>query len=86
MKDVTGCLRTNEAAAYVGLSPHTLCNYRTQDRKAMAIGQETRGPRFLLICGGNVCVYRVADLDAWLRASAKAGAKSMRAPGKRVPA
>lgn len=84
MKHITGCLRTKEAAEYLGLSPQTLCNYRTLDRKAVALGEPMRGPRFLMICGGNVCVYRKHDLDAWLDTAAKATAKRFASNGAGV--
>ena len=86
MKDATGCLRTTEAAAYLGLAPQTLCNYRARDRKLVANGEPPLGPRFLLICNGNVCVYRVADLDAWLEASSRTATRGQRFAGKNAGA
>ena len=54
-------LRTPQAAEYVGLSPHTLENLRS----------DGTGPRFFKI--GRVVVYDVADLDSWLEAQRRVG-------------
>ena len=54
-------LRTPQAAEYVGLSPHTLENLRS----------DGAGPQFFKI--GRVVVYDVADLDSWLDAQRRSG-------------
>lgn len=60
-------LRTKDAAEYLGCAPQTLENLRTADKKAMLMGEPTRGPRFVVL-GRGLTVYRLADLDAWLDA------------------
>lgn len=51
-------MNTRQAAAYVGLSPRTLTDYRT----------DSGGPRFHRL-GGRV-LYRPENLDAWIDARA----------------
>lgn len=53
----------SEAADYLGLSPRTLEKWRTQGR----------GPRYSR--PGRRVVYRVADLDAYLEATAVGGGR-----------
>lgn len=48
------CLRTSEAAAYIGLSKSTLEKLRVTGG----------GPEYSAL--GRVIVYRVEDLDAWV--------------------
>lgn len=50
---------TPPAAAYLGVSPHTMENWRY-------LGQ---GPRYFRI--GSLIKYDVADLDAWLDEQAR---------------
>jgi excisionase family DNA binding protein len=54
-------LSTAEAAAYLGLSPGTLENMRT----------EGRGPRYFRLV--RQCRYCRDDLEAWMRAHAQGG-------------
>jgi predicted DNA-binding transcriptional regulator AlpA len=49
-------LSEREAAKYVGLSVHTLRNYRT--------GEDGRAPRWYR--NGKKILYDIADLDAYL--------------------
>jgi hypothetical protein len=50
------CLDVQAAAAYLGICPRTLDNWRSQ----------RRGPRFIRV--GRRIVYRVQDLEAYLDA------------------
>lgn len=56
-------LRVRDAAEYLGISPNTLYVQRTQDR----------GPKSVLI--HNKLWYSRADLDAYIRAQAKASVR-----------
>lgn len=53
-------LNTAQAAAYIGLRPHTLAVYRTENRNL---------PFIRLGTGRGIIRYRLADLDAYLSAS-----------------
>jgi predicted DNA-binding transcriptional regulator AlpA len=57
MSTVNHVLRTPQAAAYVGLSTSTLEKFRLTGN----------GPAYQK-AGPKIVVYRVEDLDAWLRA------------------
>ena len=59
-------LRTQQAAQYIGLSPHTLENLRSAGG----------GPRFFKM--GRVVVYDVADLDRWVEAQRRTGSAASR--------
>ena len=54
--DNTMCLSDVRAAAFLGLAPQTLRNWRFQGR----------GPKYCKI-GGRRVVYRVQDLEEFLR-------------------
>ncbi|WIA97652.1 helix-turn-helix domain-containing protein [Curtobacterium sp. MCBA15_004] len=47
-------MRTEEAAAYIGISPKTLLNWRSLRKGPVAVKQ------------GRLLAYRQADLDAYL--------------------
>jgi predicted DNA-binding transcriptional regulator AlpA len=49
-------LRTDEAAAYIGVKPKTLLNWRSLRKGPVAVKQ------------GRLLAYRQADLDAYLAA------------------
>jgi excisionase family DNA binding protein len=54
---LTGLLTTAQAAAYLGLAPKTLRNWRSSGR----------GPKY---CGRRSGTrYRRSDLDAWIKAN-----------------
>ncbi len=54
------CLAPEQAAVYLSVPKATLQDWRTDRRKGY-------GPKF--IRKGNTVLYRVADLDAWLKAN-----------------
>jgi predicted DNA-binding transcriptional regulator AlpA len=53
---MTAVLRTEEAAAYIGVKPKTLLNWRSLRKGPVAVKQ------------GRLLAYRVTDLDAYLAA------------------
>lgn len=70
-------LRPADAARYLGISKFTLRNIRQGDRRAVALGEPTRGPKFIVV-SRSVCLYRREDLDAWLEQQAQATEESLR--------
>jgi predicted DNA-binding transcriptional regulator AlpA len=58
--DNSELLRSEHAAAYLGVMPGTLNQWRYQ----------RKGPRYLRPGGGKFVLYRKSDLDAWLNAGA----------------
>jgi hypothetical protein len=68
--------RPDEAAEYLGISKFTLRNIRKADRRAAALGEPTRGPKFICV-SRTICLYRRDDLDTWLSAQAAATEKGM---------
>ena len=61
-------LKTRAAAVYSGRSVSGMLALRLEDAKARREGRPTQGPRWCTI--GSSVFYRLADLDAWLEATA----------------
>lgn len=54
MSSTTPLVAPDEVAAYLGISPDTMKDYR----------QQGRGPRYTRV--GKLVRYRLADVDEWL--------------------
>lgn len=63
--DPHSALRTAQAAEFLGCTAAHLTNLRTFDKRAMKLGEPTKGPRFCIL-GHNITVYLRKDLIAWL--------------------
>lgn len=57
-------LRERDAAAFVGLSIHTLRNTRCADMARRARGEPIQGPTWAN--AGRAVLYLVRDLEKWL--------------------